>query len=112
MEHVIRLVIILGLVLSSAPIWACSYPGDADFKSPDGAIATKEEMIDAQTQVKTYVASIEEYLRCLEQKLAAVDETTEEQRTIYSLRYNAAVQSMESVADQFNASLREYKEAN
>ncbi len=79
---------------------------------PNGATATKEDMIATQGNVKTYVQKVESYLACLDEKQSeAGDELTEEQQAIYSLRYNAAVDAMETVADQFNAALGDYKNA-
>lgn len=112
MEKVIRSLVALTAIFGTASALACTYPGEASFVVPNGATATKEEMIAAQGNVKTYVQEVENYLACLDQKQAnAGDEQTEEQQAIYSLRYNAAVDAMETVADQFNAALGDYKNA-
>ncbi len=79
---------------------------------PNGATATKDDMIATQGNVKMYVQEVESYLACLDEKQSkAGGELTEEQQAIYSLRYNAAVDAMEAVADQFNAALGDYKNA-
>lgn len=112
MEKVIRSLVALTAIFATASALACTYPGDADFVVPNGATATKEEMIATQGSVKSYVSEVEAYLACLDEKQAqAGDKLTEEQRAIYSLRYNAAVDAMETVADQFNAALGDYKNA-
>ena len=112
MEQVIRSLVAAAAILGASSALACSYPGEADFSVPNGATASKEEMIATQGNVKTYVKEVEGYLACLDEKQAAAgDELTEEQQAIYSLRYNAAVDAMEQVADQFNAALGAYKNA-
>ncbi len=111
-EKVIRSFVASVAIFGAASAMACTYPGDADFEVPNGATATKKEMIATQGNVKSYVQEVESYLACLDEKQAkAGDELTEEQQAIYSLRYNAAVEAMEQVADQFNAALGEYKNA-
>lgn len=112
MEQLIRSVIITVAILGASTALACTYPGEANFAVPNGATASKDEMIATQGKVKSYVQQVEEYLKCLDDKQASAgDELTEEQQAIYSLRYNAAVDAMELVADQFNAALGDYKNA-
>jgi len=111
-ETVIRSLIAVVAILGASTAVACDYPGEADFAVPNGATATKDQMIATQGNVKTYVQAVEGYLACLDKKQAdAGEELTKEQQAIYSLRYNAAVDAMETVADQFNAALGEYKNA-
>ena len=43
---------------------ACEYPQRVDM--PDGASATKDEMIAGQRDVKKYMANMETYLACIE----------------------------------------------
>ncbi|MEM7083280.1 MAG: hypothetical protein AAF465_11150 [Pseudomonadota bacterium] len=112
MEKIIRSLLAVAVTSIAVTSLACDYPGDADFVVPNGAKATKEEMIATQGKVKSFVSSIEGYLTCLDEKQAAAgDELTEEQQSIYSMRYNAAVDAMEQVADQFNTALGAYRDA-
>ncbi|MFK8030473.1 MAG: hypothetical protein AB8G18_09560 [Gammaproteobacteria bacterium] len=112
MEKVIQSVIAAVAVLGASSALACTYPGEANFSVPSGTTASKDQMIATQGNVKSYVKDVEGYLACLDKKQAdAGDELTEEQKAIYSLRYNAAVDAMESIADQFNVALGEYKNA-
>ena len=112
MEQVIRSVIAVLAILGASSALACAYPGEASFTVPNGAAASKDEMIATQGNVKSYVKEVDDYLACLDKKQAdAGKELTEEQQAIYSLRYNAAVDAMEAVADQFNAALSAYKDA-
>ena len=89
----------------------CSTPDPASI--PDGAKATSEEMVEAQTYVKQYIAEMELYLVCLDEEAAALEEPpTEEQSQSHTQRHNTAVDSMEAVAAQFNEQVRAYKQAN
>ena len=104
----------LGLAFSAQAL-ACEYPERVDV--PNGASATKEEMLEAQKSVKTYVTAMETYLDCIleEEKAAraAIEDLTpevEQQREdMLTKKYNAAVDEMETVAAEFNAQVQAYK---
>lgn len=110
--------IILSALLLAAPLtFACDYPQRASV--PDGATATKEEMINGQRDVKSYMAAMEEYLSCIEaaeQETVAgneLDEDARQQRiAMFNKKYNAAVDEMNLVAAEFNIQVRAYKERN
>lgn len=95
---------------------ACDYPTRADV--PDGATATKEEMIAGQRGVKAYMGVMEEYLSCIEaaeqETVAGPDEQDEEAKQqridMLNKKYNAAVEEMNLVAEEFNTQVRAYKE--
>jgi hypothetical protein len=97
---------------------ACDYPQRIDV--PNGVTATKDEMIAGQKGVKTYMASMEEYLACIEadeadaiERLEDVDEDAKRQREeMFNKKYNAAVEEMNLVAEEFNMQVRAYKERN
>ena len=97
---------------------ACDYPARVDM--PDGATATKDAMIVGQRGIKTYMASMEEYLSCIEADEAAavlslgeIDKETKRQREeLFNKKYNAAVQQMNLVAEEFNVQVRAYKDIN
>ena len=103
------------LVLASAPAFACDYPKRADI--PNGATATKEEMLAGQTAVKAYMTAMEEYLACIEKDekdtVAAMTEITDEERSnreaALTKKYNAAVEEMELLAARFNEEVRAFK---
>lgn len=108
---------ILLLVLVPAA-HACDYPARIDV--PNGMTATKEQMMEGQRDVKSYVAAMETYLDCLleEEKaarsqmdnLSAEDEQLRED--LLNKKYNAAVDEMETVAALFNAEVRAYRSRN
>jgi hypothetical protein len=80
---------------------------------PDGATATSEEMVEAQTHVKQYMAEMELYLDCLDQEEAAMSEPpTDEIKQTHTKRHNTAVDTMETVAIKFNEQVRVFKKAN
>lgn len=87
---------------------ACNYP--ADVSIPDGKTATEEQMIGGQKVVKDYMAAMEAYQDCLDQEEKALGAAvTDEQKAMRVKRYNAAVDTMESVANRFNEQLHAYK---
>ena len=96
----------------------CDYPSRVDM--PDGATATKEAMITGQRSIKAYMASMEEYLSCIEGdeasavlSLGDIDKDTKRQREeLFNKKYNAAVQEMNLVAEEFNIQVRAYKDIN
>ena len=75
-------------------------------------------MIDGQRGIKDYLASMEEYLACIEAAeqetvagLDATGETTKQQRIeMFNKKYNAAVEEMNLVAEEFNVQVRAYKQ--
>ena len=72
-------------LLFAAPVLglACDYPDRPTL--PDGSTASKEDMIAAQSDVKAFLAAVDEYLDCIEQEekdaiaaLPEIDESDEE----------------------------------
>lgn len=109
--------IVSALFLLAAPFaWACDYPQRVGV--PDGATATKEQMIDGQRSIKEYIAAMEAYLACIETaeqetiaNLNDTDEAAKQQRIgMYNKKYNAAVEEMNLVAEEFNVQVRAYKD--
>lgn len=107
---------IVAFVFSSSLALACDYPKRT--KIPNGATATKDEMISGQQDVKNYMASMDEYLACIENEeketLATLTDLTDEERTVRAetlvKKHNAAVEEMELLAARFNEEVRAYKE--
>jgi hypothetical protein len=115
MKKMIKIAVAV-LFATTAPFaFACDYPERADV--PDGATASKEDMLEGQTAVKDYMAAMESYLSCIEQEekdtIASMSEITEEEKAsrdeALTKKYNAAVEEMELVAAQFNEQVRAYK---
>ncbi len=108
-------IVTLLLLFSLQAAFACDYPARA--KIVNGSTASKEDMLASQKAVKTYMAAMDEYLKCIDeqekQARAELDEPTEEelaQRTeMLNKKHNAAVEEMEIVAAEFNEQVRLYK---
>ncbi|NNC76424.1 MAG: hypothetical protein HKN77_00595 [Woeseiaceae bacterium] len=104
------------LTIFAAPLaFACDYPHRVDV--PDGTTASKDEMIAGQRAIKSYMSAMDEYLSCIEaaeQETIAADEAdaSDKQQRIemYNKKYNAAVDEMNLLAEQFNVQVRAYKE--
>ena len=118
MNIITRSLITVVFTLSAPLALACDYPQRVGV--PDGATATKEQMIEGQRGIKDYLASMEEYLACIEAAeqetvagLNATDESTKQQRIeMFNKKYNAAVEEMNLVAEEFNVQVRTYKQRN
>ncbi len=106
---------IVSLMFSAPLALACDYPQRV--KIPNGATATKEEMIAGQRAVKDYMASMDEYLACIDKEekdtLAAMADISDEERQVRAAalvkKHNAAVEEMELLAARFNEEVRAYK---
>jgi hypothetical protein len=90
---------------------ACEAPPPVPL--PDGATATREQMLAAQAQVRAYQTAMNEFLACVDSELEAEGEQApEEFKSLMVARHNAAVAEMEGVADAFNTQLRAFRAAN
>ena len=94
----------------------CKYPAKIDV--PNGAQATKDEMLDGQRDMKGYMERMNAYLDCIEAETKAAikegeaPEVTAERERLLSQKHNAAVDEMEKLAAEFNAQVRAYKARN
>lgn len=115
MKNTIRVAVATFLLTVGTAAFACDYPQRADV--PNGATATKEQMLAGQASVKEFVAAMEAYLACIEKDeedtIASMPELSEEElatrNAALTKKYNAAVEEMELVAAQFNEEVRAYK---
>ena len=96
----------------------CVYPRPPE-SLPDGATATYDQMVAAQTAVKAFDKDIAAYNACLDMELQSIMASTElddarkaELQAMQFKKNNAAVDEAQSVADRFNEQLRAYKAAN
>jgi len=102
------------LAMGSTAEAACTYP-QAPQSMPNGATATKEEMLTAQSSVKEYVKAVQEtYLTCLDQEkataVAALDNTDPEYaqkktalEAITAKKHNSALDELEAFVARWNA---------
>lgn len=86
---------------------------------PNGASAERQEMVEAQQAVQKYVKTMESFLACIEKqekaarkKAQANDEKLPaERRKAYAKRYNAGVEALKMVAQEFNKQLKAYQKS-
>lgn len=102
---------------------ACVYP-QAPTTFPNGATATKEDMLAAQKSIKEYQAAVEgTYLPCLDQEknaaVAALDpndpDYAKKKASIEEVQVkknNAAVDELQAVATRFNEEIKAYSAAH
>lgn len=115
MKKTMKTAISVAMLFIAQGALACDYPQRVDM--PDGASATKDEMIAGQKGVKKYMANMDTYLACIEAEeaqavieLGEIDEETSRQRAeMFNKKYNAAVEEMNLVAEEFNIQVRTYK---
>jgi len=80
---------------------------------PDGATATRDQMLAAQAEVRAYQAAMNEFVACIDSDLEAQGEKApDEFKSLMVSRHNAAVSEMEGVAAAFNEQLRAFRTAN
>ena len=118
MNKMTKTALSVAMIFLAQAALACDYPQRADV--PNGLTATKEEMIAGQKGVKAYMADMEAYLSCIEAEeaqavlaLGETDEETKRQRAdMFNKKYNAAVEEMNLVAEEFNIQVRAYTDQN
>ena len=104
------------LIFTSTIALACDYPERPHL--PDGATASKDELLTAKSDVQDFIAAVDAYLQCVEKedKTAAaelVDPTSEElQRRdeMLNRKFDAANEEKELVGEQFNQQIRVYNQ--
>lgn len=100
MSKVFSAALLASLVLAGPALADCKLDVPAP-AIPSGATATEDEMKATQVSLKAYMGANQEYMSCLEfdskRNSRAMDQ------------YNEAAKSMESLAKQFNAALKEFK---
>lgn len=80
---------------------------------PDGASASLDQMVEAQTGVRAYLSAMEEYLECMNEMIDSADDETEtETVNAWINDYNEGVGEMESTAERFNEERIAYQQAN
>jgi hypothetical protein len=99
---------------------ACVYP-QAPQQMPNGATATKDQMLLAKTSISDYQKAVEgAYLPCLDQEkntaVAALDPGDPDYATkkaaiedMHAKKYNAAVDELTAVAGHFNDEIKAFK---
>lgn len=118
----IKPMIVATTLLASSAVFAndCSAPKTPEL--PDGASATKQQMLDGQKAVKAFQSGLFDYRSCLEKVIekakaeaANADESTlakaQEAYKSATAKFNEAISLEQDVAGRFNTEIREYKAA-
>ncbi|MFO1406908.1 MAG: hypothetical protein U1F08_05150 [Steroidobacteraceae bacterium] len=111
------------LALGSAAEAACPYP-QAPQNIPNGATATKDQMMVAQAQVKEYANAVQNvYLACLEKEkadaVALLDPADPEYaqkklalESIQAKKHNAALDELTAVAGRWSEEIKAFNDAS
>ena len=113
----LTLVFLLGVATHAQA--ACSYPSPPA-APPDGATATRDQMIAAKHDFDRYNGEMNAYLDCLNLEINAAptdpskmtaDEKkkADQQQKILVQKHNAAVDELQAVVGHFNEQLRIFK---
>ncbi len=112
-----------GLAVHAQALADCIYPKSPD-APPDGATATKQQMIAASQDFKRYNSDMNAYLECIKlemdssepqdaSKLSADEKKkAAERHNMLAQKNNAAVDELQAVVGRFNEQLRIYKAKN
>ena len=115
MNRLIKFSSTLALIAITQPGIACDAP--TSIRIPDGATATKDELVATQKAVKDFIAEMDTYLECIveEEKLAlqAMDslepEIEQRREELLTEKYNAGVDAEKLVEAQWNTTVQDYK---
>jgi hypothetical protein len=114
MKNLFLIAALAALTTGTAYAGDCAFPSPPE-KIPDGRTATRQEMVDGKTAVTAYDKAINAYTTCLQQErdsrfISEADHLTAEQKAqidrVLVERHNAAIDTLQSVADRFNEQLR------
>ncbi|MFO1394888.1 MAG: hypothetical protein U1F09_14080 [Steroidobacteraceae bacterium] len=109
--------------LGTAAHAACAYP-QAPQNIPNGATATKEQMVAAQAQVKEYANAVQNvYLPCLEKEkedaVALLDPSDPEYaqkklalESIQAKKHNAALDELTAIAGRWSEEIKAFNDAS
>lgn len=116
-----KLSLVAGIALAGAlgiqtAMAECDYPSPPA-AAPNGATATREEMLTGMAAIKGYNAKVDEYLSCLDAEsaaqivLAGDDKNQVKQiRELAAKKHNAAIDEMQAHADEFNQQLHAFND--
>ena len=117
----LALVPVLLAFSATAGAASCVYP-QAPQSLPNGAAATKDEMLAAQALVKEYAKNVQEtYLPCLDkdqsEQLAALDpadpklaEKKSSVEAIHAKKHNSALDELQVLVDRWNVEKKAFAE--
>ena len=117
MKNLIKFLVVSVVLSLPAISVACDYPERPTL--PDGGTAAKQDMITAQSAVKSFLAAIDEYLTCIEQEEKAAieamedpnEETVKRRDDLLAKRFDAANEEKFLFGEQWNQQVRAYNAA-
>jgi len=124
MKHLIRVSLAAVLLTSGVGAQAaCVYP-QAPKNIPNGATATKEQMLEAQAKVQEYSSAVQDtYLPCLDTELAeqvaALDPADPERaqkelalKSMQAKKHNAALDELTALAGRWSEEIKAFNVAS
>lgn len=116
MTKMTKMLVALALIFAAPLALACDYPTPPK-ELPDGATATKDEMLAGVKVIAAYQEEMTGYLSCIEadqivaiQMLGDDDEDGKNRsKSNFDKRYNAAVDEQTKTVEKFNLEIRSYK---
>src|ERR1700677_3815677 len=121
MKAWIPLTLVLALGAAAAAQADCTYPRSPD-KIPDGATASKDQMIAAKNDVPPYNNEMNAYLDCIKLEIQALPKDANmskddkakaaAQEKLLDQKNNAAVDELNAVVGRFNEQLKIWKAKN
>jgi hypothetical protein len=112
-----------GLAVHTQALADCIYPKSPD-APPDGATATKQQMIAASQDFKRYNSDMNAYLECIKLEMDSTEpkdaaklspdekKKNAEHHNMLAQKNNAAVDELQAVVGRFNEQLKIYKAKN
>jgi hypothetical protein len=121
MKAWIPLTLVLALGAAAVAQADCTYPRAPD-TIPDGATASKDQMVAAKNDVSRYNNEMNAYLDCIKLEIQAIPKDpkmskddkakADAQEKVLDQKNNAAVDELQQVASRFNEQLRIWKAKN
>jgi hypothetical protein len=116
MTKMTKMLVSLALVFATPLALACNYPAPPK-ELPNGATATKDEMLAGVKVIAAYQEEMAGYLTCIEADqvvaLQMLDDDDEDgkkrSKSNFDKRYNAAVEEQTKTVERFNLEIRSYK---
>ena len=116
MKNIFRLTLVAIFLVASSQALACDYPVRPHI--PDGASASKDDLLAAKAGVTEFLSGVDEYLRCVEtEEQAAIDamddpdpEALQQRDKSLNRKFDAANEEKALVGEQFNQQVRAYNE--
>jgi len=114
MNNIFRFALVAIFLVASSQALACDYPARPHI--PDGADASKDELLAAKASVTEFLNGVDEYLRCVEtEEQAAIDamddpdpDTLQKRDESLNKKFDAANEEKALVGEQFNQQVRAY----